>query len=220
MIRGVARVWLASALLLVACTPPVPPVAPLPPGDAATIYVIERSWHSDIGLPVEEITGPLISLAQRFPGVQVLTLGFGDRQYLLSREVTFGGTLRALLPGSSALLMTALRTTPEVAFGTEHVVAVQVSHAGLARIEAAIWQEIDQTDDGAPVSLGDGPYPGSEFFAARGTYDGLNTCNTWTAEMLHAGGLPVQSAGVLFVGQVMGMARAIGTQQASMRHGG
>ncbi len=64
--------------------------------------------------------------------------------------------------------------------------------------------------------MGDGPYPGSVFYAARGTYDAFDTCNTWTAEMLHAGGLPMPTAGVLFAGQAMGMARRIGAQQGSL----
>jgi hypothetical protein len=55
------------------------------------------------------------------------------------------------------------------------------------------------------------------FYAARDTYDALHTCNTWTAETLRAGGLPVPSAGVLFVGQVLGPARAVARRQALLR---
>ncbi len=62
------------------------------------------------------------------------------------------------------------------------------------------------------------PIPAVRYYASRGTYDAFDTCNTWTADMLHAGGLPVPTAGVLFVGQIMGIARSISAQQASMRH--
>lgn len=205
-------------LFLCACTPPIPPVTLPAPADDVILYVIERGWHSDIGLPADEITGPLTGLAQRFPGVRFLTFGFGERQFLLARRATLGGMLSAMLPSRSALLMTALDASPEAAFGAEHVVPLHVSRAGLTRIEAAVWQEIDKTPAGEPIGLGDGPYPGSVYFAALGTYDAFDTCNTWTAEMLHAGGMPVPADGVLFVGQIMGMARAIAAQQASMRH--
>lgn len=213
--RRTARACLAGALSVGACTPPIGVVGP--PGDAV-IYVIERSWHSDIGVPVDEITGPLAGLEQRFPGVRFLTFGFGERQFLLSRQVTAGSMLRAMLPSQSALLMTALDATPEAAFGAQHVVVLHVSRDGLARIEATVWQQFEKTRAGEPATLGDGPYLGSAYYAAIGTYDAFNTCNTWTAEMLHAGGLPVPTSGVLFVGQVMGMARAIAARQASMRH--
>jgi uncharacterized protein (TIGR02117 family) len=212
----IAWAWLASALLLCACTPPIGQLGP--PGDAV-ITVIERSWHSDIGLPVDEITGPLAGLEQGFAGVRFLTFGFGERQFLLARQATLGGMLSAMLPSRSALLMTALDATPESAFGAQHVVVLHVSRDGLARIEAAIWQEVEKSSAGEPVMLAGGPYPGSVFYAASGTYDAFDTCNTWTAEMLHAGGLPVPTAGVLFVGQIMEMARSISARQASMRHG-
>jgi hypothetical protein len=209
---------LAVALALCSCTAPLPPL-PLPaPDDDAIVYVIERGWHSDIGLPVTEITEPLAGLEQRFPGVRTLTFGFGERQFLLSRQATVVGMLSALLPSRSALLMTALAADPAAAFGAEHVVVLHVSRESAARIEAAVWRELDKSPDGTSVLLADGPYPGSVFYAARDTYDGLYTCNTWTADTLRAGGLPVP-AGVLFVGQVMDAVRSISARQVSTRHG-
>ena len=183
-----------------------------PPNDAF-IYVIERGWHTDIGLPVEEISGPLAVLERPFPGVRFLTFGFGERQFLVTRQASLLAMLAALLPSSSALLMTALGTTPEVAFGERDVVVLRVSRSGLEQIEARIWHEIEHSPAGDPIRLADGPYPGSVFYAARDTYDGLYTCNTWTAAMMHSAGLPMTTTGVLFSGQVMGMARWIGAQQ-------
>jgi hypothetical protein len=189
------------------------------PADDAIVFVIERGWHSDIGLPVEEIAGPLTGLERKFPGVRFLTFGFGERQFLLTRRATLFGMLSALLPSRSALLVTALGATPEAAFGAQHLVVLHVSHEGLARVEAAVWQQLEKSPAGEPVMLADGPYAGSVFYAAAGTYDAFDTCNTWTAEMMRTGGLPVPTAGVLFVGQVMGSARWISARQASARHG-
>jgi hypothetical protein len=64
---------LCLALLAAACTTP----APLEPPGPAVVYVVDRGWHTDIALPVEEITGPLAMLEAEFPGVQFLTFGFG-----------------------------------------------------------------------------------------------------------------------------------------------
>jgi uncharacterized protein (TIGR02117 family) len=186
--------------------------ANVPAGDEV-VYVIERGWHTDIGLPVTEITGPLKALERGFPGVTVLTFGFGERQFLVNRKTNFRAMLNALLPSQSALLMTALRTSPEAAFGSSNVVALSVPRAELEQIEAGIWQEFERSG-GEPILLAAGPYPGSVFYAARDTYDGLFTCNTWTAETLRAGGLPMPSTGVLFSGQVMGSVRWIAAQQA------
>jgi hypothetical protein len=64
------------------------------------------------------------------------------------------------------------------------------------------------SDSGAPVALGDGPYPGSLFYAASIPYELTHTCNTWTAEVLAEGGAAVSADGVLLAGQVMARARA------------
>jgi hypothetical protein len=66
------------------------------------------------------------------------------------------------------------------------------------------------------VSLGPGPYAGSEFFAALGTYDAFDTCNTWTATMLATAGLPVSASGIMFSHQVMDQARRVARQQSSV----
>jgi uncharacterized protein (TIGR02117 family) len=207
----VRLVCLCLAALIAACSVPVP--APTP-GDA-TVYVIRREWHTDIGLPVEEIADPLATLEKSFPGVRFLTFGFGERQFLVNHEKSLVAMLGALLPSQSALLMTALSAPPEQAFGRGSVVVLHISRAGLARIEEAIWHEIERSAAGEPIWLADGPYPGSVFYAARDTYDGLYTCNTWTAETLRTGGLPMPATGVLFAGQVMSAASWIGAQQRS-----
>jgi uncharacterized protein (TIGR02117 family) len=196
-----------------ACSTPRPAAAPA----EAVVYLIGRGWHTDIGLPVEEIIGPLAIMEERFPGVRFLTFGFGERQFLVNRKTNIGTMLGALLPSQSALLMTALKASPEAAFGSSNVVVLYVSHTGLDRIEARIWGEFERSAGAAPGVLADGPYPGSEFYAARDTYDGFFTCNTWTADTLRAGGIAMPTMGVLFADQVMGMARWISAHQALSR---
>jgi uncharacterized protein (TIGR02117 family) len=210
--RRLVRACLALTLMISACSPPGPEPGP----DGAVIYVVERDWHTDIGLPVEEIAGPLATLEKSLAGVRFLVFGFGERQFLVNRDRHSGAMLSALLPSESALLMTALGATPEQAFGRQNIVTIRVSRAGLQRIEAAIWREFALSVTGAPVLLADGPYPGSVFYAARDTYDVLYTCNTWTADILRAGGLPIPAAGVVFAGQVMGMVRWIAARDASV----
>ncbi|HUN42710.1 MAG TPA: DUF2459 domain-containing protein [Acetobacteraceae bacterium] len=211
-IAGTAVGFLASVPLL-GCTPPIGDVGRPGPD---VVYAIDRGWHTDVGLPVDEIHGALASLEPRFPGVRYFTFGFGERQFYMSRRADLIESLSALLPSQSALLVTGLIASPQMAFGVDHVVVLHVTGDGVTRIENAIWQELDQSPAGAAVFLANGPYEGSAFYAARGTYDAFNTCNTWTAEMLRAGGLPFSAAGVMFSGQVMGMARAIAVRQASL----
>ena len=218
---GIARhcrfAFLACLLQLAACAIPTHPTPPRSVGPlSATLYVIDRGWHTDIGLPADEITGALVALEKRFPGARYLTFGFGEREFLTSREVTVGMALGALLPSRSAMLVTTLRTAPDTALGPGNVVTLRITADGLARLEYTLWHGIERTPADEPVSLGPGPYAGSEFFATLGTYHAFYTCNTWTATMLATAGLPVPARGIVFSHQVMNLARTVARQQSSV----
>lgn len=174
----------------------------------ATVYVIDRGWHTDIGLGAGDVHGPLATLEADFPGVRYLVFGFGDRAYLLSPYRSAIDMIAALVPGRGAMLVTALRAPPAAAFGASHVVALGVTAGGLDRLNAFIWKDMSRAGRGPAVRIAAGPYPGSAFYAATATYDAFHTCNTWTAEALQAAGLPVSPAGVLFAAQLMARARA------------
>ena len=91
---------------------------------------------------------------------------------------------------------------------------VGLSTAGLDRLSNYIWAAFEKSDGGTPRRLAAGPEPGSVFYAATGTYSATYTCNTWTAEGLRVGGLPVTPAGVVFASQVTDQLRSLGTRAA------
>jgi len=197
------------AVFLIGCsTVPQHRATPVPEG-ADRIYVIDRGWHTDIGLPVAELHGKLALLAADFPGATSLTIGFGDRAYLLNRDTNFFDMLRALLPGKAALLVTGLRVPPEAAFGADNVVTLPIAKPQLHALEAFLASYFATDRAGHPLRLADGPYPGSLFFASDAAYDALHTCNTWTVESLRAGGYPVSTTLVIFAAQVMAEARKL-----------
>jgi uncharacterized protein (TIGR02117 family) len=203
-----AVIWVAA---LAGCTAPAPPAAPTNGLATETIYLVRRSWHTDIGVPVAEAGPELNQLQPTFPGVKVWVVGFGERAWLLARDHGFGDMVTAIVPSAGALLVTALRTDPQVAFPDHVVVELHVSRAGLARLDDFVDRSFVWPKDGAPRAIADGPYPGSLFYASTMTYSGLFTCNTWTAEGLQTSGLPIDTPGALFADQVEDQARRAGT---------
>ena len=204
--------WLTAGSLGGCVSAPQPPEVPVTGN--AVIYVVGRGWHTDIGLPVDEVDGPLADLERDFPGVRFMVFGFGERNYLMTHGNGSGEMLTALFPSKSAILMTALRAPPTEAFSDEQVVTLRLTPEAVDRLAERIWQTLEKTPDGAALRLADGPYPGSVFYASGETYDAFHTCNTWTALLLRDAGLPVNPRGVLFVGQVMRQAGAIAAVQA------
>jgi uncharacterized protein (TIGR02117 family) len=188
----------------------------MPPATTAgVVHVVFRGWHTDIGLPIDEVGGQAGTGLQRdFPGARYLVFGFGERAFYLNARPAFGDMLLALLPGPGAVLVTALNTTPDEAFGSDNVVELRLTQAGMDGTTRFVSASLDSDGTGQPRRIADGPYPGSLFYATSLKYHAFYTCNAWTAEALARGGLPIIPTGTLFAGQIMEEARRLAEAQS------
>lgn len=212
------RVPIAAAafvLALTACSSLPPRTAGTSAPAQATIYVIRRAWHIDVGFDAQALTPPLAALRADFPGARYLSIGFGDRHYLLSHHHELA-LLGALWPGPALLLVTGLKASPAEAFGAAQVIALPVTRAQLEAAQRHVWASL-VTQQGAVSVYARGPYPGSLYYPAAERYSALHTCNTWAAETLHAAALRVHHAGVLFAGQLWGQVRRLQAAPAGAR---
>ena len=208
--------WLWLVLLLVGCSTAARRSADVGPtgesGPPVTIYVIKRSWHTDIGFDVADLHPPLATLRPALPEAHYLLFGFGDKHYLLNGGNSFEGMVGAVWPGEGLVLMTGLEGQPEQAFGATGVMRLRVSAAQAERLEEFVWNTL-ATQDGIATALAPGPYDESLYYESTLRYSGLHTCNTWTAEGLRSAGLPVHSFGVEFSWQVWPQVRRLTAQR-------
>lgn len=194
---------------------PPAPAEPEPPGAARrAVDVVSNGWHTAIVVPRADAAG-LLPEAGDFPGATFLEIGWGDRDYYQAPEATTGLALAAALTPTPAVLHVAPRGRAPPA-GVE-IIRVMLTEAGLGRLVTAIAGSFVRPKDGRAVPIGPGLAPGSRFYHARGTFHLFNTCNTWTARMLRAGGLAIEPSGIVTAGQLMDAVRdAVGTDpQAS-----
>lgn len=185
-------------------------------GSPVTLFVIRRSWHTDVGFAVADLHPPLTSLHDALPNARYLLFGFGDKRYLMSHAGGIGRLSGAVWPGEGVVLLTGLEATPEAAFGAGGVVRLTVSASQAEALEGFVWRTLE-TQDGAAKLLAPGPYDGSLYYASVVRYSGLHTCNTWTAEGLRAAGLPVRTFGVEFSGQLWRQVTKIKAVRAEFR---
>ena len=181
-------------------------------GPPVTIYVIKRSWHTDIGFDTADLHPPLATLRPALPDARYLLFGFGDKHYLLTRANSFQGMVGAVWPGDGLVLVTGLEGTPEQAFGVDGVARLRVTAAQALRLEEFVWNTL-ATENGVATALAPGPYGGSLYYGSTLRYSGLHTCNTWTADGLKTAGLPIRSFGVEFSGQVWRQVRRLTAQR-------
>jgi uncharacterized protein (TIGR02117 family) len=199
--------WPAILAGLVWLWPPAhgPAAAPGAPAPARgdIVYVIAGGWHTELAVPVEGLSGALARLAATFSGVPYLIFGWGARNFYMAPNPGVGDLLRAAVPGPAVMLVIPLGVPPTAYLGPANTWAIPLSRAGAASLSQFLWDSLAKSEAGAPIRAGDGPYPQSVFYSASATYDASDTCNTWTAEALHAAGLPVSAAGVVFARQLV-----------------
>jgi hypothetical protein len=211
-VRGLAVSALAHTALLAACSTMPLTLASGPP--VTTIDVVERGWHTDVCVQVQDVPDLHAWLAPDFAGATYLCFGFGEREFVMTREHGILATLSALWPGRGAILMTVLRDTPAAAYGADKVVTLQVATAGKVGLATYLNQSVQRDLLSRPVRLGDGPYAGSLYLGATANYAGYYTCNTWTADALRSAQLPVDGA-TLFASTVIRQARKVAACQHS-----
>ncbi len=198
-----AAVWLAGC----AGAPSLPDDAGEPATQAA--HVLSNGWHTAIVVARGEVAATgLLPEAADFPEAAFLEFGWGDREYYPADETTLGMTLRAALMPTPSVMHVAGRERLPQAGGEREVVQVGLTETGLRRMIGAISDEFERPAGGRAEPVGAGLYPASHFYEAAGRFHLFNTCNTWTARMLRAGGIGISPAGVISAEDLMVRLRA------------
>jgi len=156
----------------------------------------ERSWHTEIGVAVGDLGGGLTMLAREFPGAGLLMFGFGKRHFIMAPHPGLAEFLAVLFPGEAALEVTGMLAPPTGAL------SLSVTPAGLAGLVAAL----EASFASGPALIEARERPARRYYAAARGYSLAYTCNTWTAELLGAAGLPIGATGVVFTRGVMAQA--------------
>jgi hypothetical protein len=206
---GIVVTVAAGALAACAWTPVEPYLGDDRP--TGVVYLAALDWHTEIGLRADAMTGGLTALRRQFPDAGYFMFGWGARGYYMAADPGFADLLRASVPGPAVMLVRGLPRSPSETFGAADIHAVPVASEGIDRLSRYLWGYLDKDEAGEPRRLGAGPDAQSVFYAAAGTYDAGNTCNTWTANALNVAGAPVSAGGVVFAHQVVDQVRAQAT---------
>lgn len=208
LMRGTAIVLLA--VLLVGCASVAEPPLPADGGPAThTIYVLSDGWHSGVVLARSDIPAGRVREAADFPKAAYLEFGWGDRAYYPSPNPGLGTALAAALVPTPSVVHMAGRERPPVHLGRGwETLVVHVNKAGIDRLVARLDATFARPEGGRAPAIARGLYPNSRFYPAHGQFYLFNTCNTWTARMLAAAGVPM-TTGVITADDLMRQLREL-----------
>lgn len=181
-----------------------------------TIYVASNGWHSAIVVPRAVLPAGAIPEAADFPDAAYLSLGWGDAEYFPEREPTAGMTLRAALQPTPAVIhMAGLASHPQDVFPANEVVELKTTTQGFEALIAFLDATFDRDGAERIQSSELGLYRFSLFYPAKGEFHLFNTCNTWTARGLEAGGWPIRVTGTVTAEELMTQVRPLAARPDS-----
>ena len=196
---GISKYWIICGLFIFntvysGCSGPIEALYP-PRADEPyhSVYVINHNdWHTGIAVKRVDIPAGLWPQQQAFAGLEYVEVGWGDRDYYQAEQPTFWMAVRAALwPTDSVLHVSGFSGPVQRQFPQSEIVEIMISRSGFERLCAFIGESYAKDESGEVLRLGHGLYENSRFYAARGKFHLLKTCNTWIAKAMRAGGCPM-----------------------------
>ena len=162
------------------------------PADGITIYVATNGVHTGLVLPARgggvdwsPIVRPQDIADPRYAG-RWLWFGWGERRFYLNtptwRDLTLGTAVHALAGSNRTLMHVDHLLEP---WGDAR--PIRLTHEQYSRLTAAIRASFDPAHR-RPIR---GYDVADVFYAARGSYDAVRTCNWWTGHMLAEAGVRI-----------------------------
>ncbi|EDQ4910722.1 TIGR02117 family protein [Salmonella enterica subsp. enterica serovar Gaminara] len=197
--------WLS--LLLYGCTTFPQAVKPTTGGHPSPteIYIVSHGWHTGIIAPAHDVNTVLPQLKKRFAQeTQWYEIGWGDKGFYQSQEITTALTLQAMFWSSGAVMhIVAFSGKPERYFAGSEIKSLLLHTNQRNSLMRYLGRSFARDAEGNLIPLKQGIYGDSQFYAANDRYGILNTCNKWTAKGLESAGLTINPSLKLTAGSVM-----------------
>jgi uncharacterized protein (TIGR02117 family) len=201
---------LAFALLALQFGGPAARGQATPKSACPTVYVIDHGWHTGIVVPARDFAPRAYFREKQFRDWRWLKFGWGDAAFYQTPDAGLGLALRALLtPTDTVMHVIGFNSRPARAYPTRETLALKLSPSGYRKVLSYIKGSFALGEDGRPTLSKDGKDGRSGYFKALGSYSILRTCNTWLAQALVKGGLPLDPDDAARAEDLMAQLRAL-----------
>jgi uncharacterized protein (TIGR02117 family) len=222
-----AWVLLITALTLLAgCSDAPQAIAFSPIANEARphrLFAVSHGWHVGLVLPAAPLAARLPALKERFANASHFEIGWGDKGFYQSEEITASLILQAMFSSTGAVMhvvsLPPSADTPFDTFSSSEVVEFCASERELASLNAFVEKSFLKSGAGQLISTKPGIYGNSQFYEATGKFHMLNTCNKWVAKGLVSMGVGVDHTFALTAGNLLGQLKSSGRVVRSAANG-
>lgn len=163
-----------------------------PRGDKS-VRVVCNEWHCELILDLDYFDSESIVRKTRFSSSGYLQIGWGDRDFYMSRTPGVWYALKAALWPTDGVLHLRMHHGDEHQlsrhFRYHNVAVVRIREDQLNEMISYIEESFAKDPDGNPVYLDRGWWTNSAFYLSSRDYYLPHTCNYWTARALSRSGL-------------------------------
>ncbi|WP_255105253.1 MULTISPECIES: TIGR02117 family protein [unclassified Synechococcus] len=158
-------------------------------------FVVRHGWHTGLVIPAGRLNQAIPGLKEHFGDAAYYEIGWGDKEFYQSGEVSIDLTLQAIFLSKGAVMhMVAIPGSPSEFLGASEVVSTCLTDQQVTSLIAFVANSFARDHQGRIVRLNRGLYGNSQFYEGEGRFSLLHTCNNWTAKGLQSAGINVSSS--------------------------
>ena len=174
------------------------------------VHILNNGFHTDLAVPRERLEaggGPLAEATQTLGAGDWILIGWGDATFFVDESPMEGRLLdgaRAFFrPGNASVVMLDPEAgDPRRRFAPRSRRTLHLSQTGFEAMRSRIEKSLE-LDQGRPRLMTARPGDGARFFASDEHFWIGYLCNSWTARVLNAAGLPVRPMRAVTAGEVI-----------------
>lgn len=179
----------------------------LPEQREVLFYLVRERWHTGIVLP-RNVAERCFPEARHLPPSAWVDIGWGEADFYQTPGFDLRLALKAIFRHNrSVLRLAAVPADLQRFYGEGWLLPLCLDSLALERLCLFLFHSVPRDSSGGAFlsSIHAGGWV--RFYHARGTYWGLQTCNTWVARALRSAGLPLPWHGLVLAEQLFALAQ-------------
>jgi uncharacterized protein (TIGR02117 family) len=173
------------------------------------LYFVYDNWHTTLIIQAAGVEEYSRYFKRQAAKRTYMGFGWGDAKYFTGQDTSVASATRALLWANRPALQVIDYSGDPISVTPPHtLVTLTLSQKNLEDLVAYFDQTLALNPHGEPVEMINYSEKSGYFYAAKGHYNMLSNCNSWTAKALTAAGYPMRNPLLLTAGSVFNRAKS------------